>query len=451
MGGRPPARPGDPPRSYRALKGVAWLLTVVFYRRVDVTGASRFPRDRPAIIAANHTNGLADPIMLVGKMPGLPRFLAASSLWRFGPARLLFRLTGVVPIHRRRDGADTAENTTTFSACHAALADGAQLAIFPEGEVHLEPSMLPIKTGAARIALGAALDADVRGIVIVPVGLVYDDKGRFRSQAALHIGEPIAVDDWVDRYRADPVEAVRSVTDVLDARLRELTVNHPSWRESAVVERAAALASVAAPGPARRSALRRALASALTRAGGEASEEFRELAAAVGAHARDLEALGIDDPKAVPSFEATSPARRLRLGVELTVLTPPAVLGVATNGPVVTAVRLVSARVRHPAWQATAKGLTAFVLCPIVWTLESTFVFRRFGRRAGLTVAAAGPVGGLGWIAWRARWVRWRRMVRRDELEQDRSVAFAAARESREVVQERVATLVGQRAFVDAG
>ena len=60
--------------------------------------------------------------------------------------------------------------------------------------------MIPLKTGAARIALGAAADDHVRGITIVPIGLVYDDKGRFRSQAAIHVGPPIEVDAWVDRY-----------------------------------------------------------------------------------------------------------------------------------------------------------------------------------------------------------------------------------------------------------
>ena len=108
-----------------------------------------------------------------------------------------------MPIYRRRDGADTADNESMFEACHEVLAEGAHLLIFPEGEVHREPAMLPLKTGAARIALGAAADAGARGITIVPVGMVYDDKGRFRSQAAIHVGKPIEVDDWVERYRAD--------------------------------------------------------------------------------------------------------------------------------------------------------------------------------------------------------------------------------------------------------
>ena len=168
---------GRVPLSYRALQAWARTAIHVVYRRTEVTGASNVPNHRPAILAANHGNALADIAIIVAKMPRFPQFLAAASWWKSPPARVLFKLGGVVPIHRRRDGIDTSENVSTFEACHAALADGAHIAIFPEGEMHTEPALLPLKTGAARIALGAAADAGVRGVVLVPVGLVYEDRG----------------------------------------------------------------------------------------------------------------------------------------------------------------------------------------------------------------------------------------------------------------------------------
>src|SRR4029077_495242 len=100
---------------------------------------------------------------------------------------------------RRRDGTDTLDNKSTFEACYDVLADGAHILIYPEGEVHRETRMLPLKNRAARIALGAATDREVRGITIVPVGMVYDDKGRFRSQAAIHVGRPVAGAHWARR------------------------------------------------------------------------------------------------------------------------------------------------------------------------------------------------------------------------------------------------------------
>ena len=49
-------------------------------------------------------------------------------------------------------------------------------------------------------------------VALLPVGIVYEDRGRFRSQAAVQVGTPIPVDPWVERYRSDPRGAVRALT-----------------------------------------------------------------------------------------------------------------------------------------------------------------------------------------------------------------------------------------------
>src|SRR3954471_21823668 len=165
-------------RTYRALKGVAWIVISIFYRRIDVTGEAAWREPfRPTVVVANHTNALADPAVILAKLPGHPRFLAAGSWWKFAPARWLFKLAGVVPVYRRGDGGGAGANVATFAACHEALAEGATLAVFPEGELHHEPSIAPLKTGAARIALGAAAEAGVADVVVLPVGIVYEDRG----------------------------------------------------------------------------------------------------------------------------------------------------------------------------------------------------------------------------------------------------------------------------------
>lgn len=431
----------------------------VFLRRCDVTGRDRLVEGKPTIIAANHSNGLADPIMMVSRLPGLPRFLAASYLWKIPPARFLFWLADAVPVYRRRDGSDTAENQSTFRACNDVLAEGAHIMIFPEGEVHREPSMLPLKTGAARIALGAAgSGVGVRDVTIVPVGLVYDDKGRFRSQGAIHVGKPIAVDPWVERYEADEQETVRALTELLAERLRDVTLNHASWHEAMVIDRAAAItilgerdAGPREPVFAERSTLHRALLGAIESTGGENGEPFRRLATAVEAYRRDIALLGIDNPRAVPRLQPGWIRLRIaRLAAGSVLLMPFAALGIVLDGPVVLAVNLVKSRVHHPAWQLTAKGLTGFVLCPVLWATETTIAYRRFGGRAAVAVAAAGPIGGIAWIAWRARWLRWRRTVASLEWFRRPDAALEAARASREAVIEQVGELVGEPAMARA-
>ncbi len=454
MSSPPPHRP----RGYKLLKTLAWIVAKVIVRRLDVTGADRIVEGRPTIIASNHSNGLADPVALVARLPGFPRFLAASYLWKIPPARFLFWLAEVVPIHRRRDGSDTPDNKSTFEACHEVLAEGAHILIYPEGEVHREPAMLPLKTGAARIALGAATESGVRGITIVPVGIVYDDKGRFRSQAAIHVGKPIAVDDWVERYYIDEKTTVRALTDALAERMRDVTLNHASWREAMVIDRAAAItilgerdAGPREPVFAERSALHRALLGAIAASGGEEGEAFQRLANAVEAYRRDIALLGIDNPRAVPRLQPGWIRLRLaRLAIGSVTLMPFAAVGMILDGPVVLAVNLVRSRVDHPAWQMTAKGLTGFVLFPVLWATETTLAYRRFGGRVALGVAAAGPIGGIAWIAWRVRWLRWRRTVASLEWFRHPDAALAAARSSREAVLGQVGELVGEPAVARA-
>ena len=82
-----------------------------------------------------------------------PRFLAKSTLWSHPVVAPLLIFIGAVPVYRRRDGAPVARNLETFARCREVLAAGGTVALFPEGGSHNEPAPLPLKTGAARIAL----------------------------------------------------------------------------------------------------------------------------------------------------------------------------------------------------------------------------------------------------------------------------------------------------------
>ncbi len=159
--------------------------------------------------------------------------------------------------------------------------------------------------------------------------------------------------------------------------------------------------------------------------------------------------LGIDNPRAVPRLDPGWIRLRLaRLAIGSVILMPFATVGIVLNGAIVPAIHLVRAKVKHPAWQTTAKGLTGLVLLPTMWATETTIAYRRFGGRVALAVAAAGPIGGMAWIAWRARWLRWRRTAASLEWFRNPDEALAAARASREDVLEQVAALVGQPAIV---
>src|SRR5262245_24632349 len=214
----------------RAARALARVLLAVFFRSAEVQGIERVPSSGPVLFVANHGNGLVDPMVLVALLPRLPRFLAKHTLWSNPAVRPLLELAGAVPVYRAQEG-DTARNQETFARCFAELRGGGAVALFPEGVSHDQPALQPLRTGAARIALGAA--ASGPSLVILPIGLTFDDKRTFRSRLLLCVGEPIPVAG----ESADDAEAVRALTDAIDAGLRAVTLNTDSWHTARLLAR----------------------------------------------------------------------------------------------------------------------------------------------------------------------------------------------------------------------
>src|SRR5580658_3947302 len=133
----------------------ARLLVRIFFRRIEVEGAEYLVAGTPTVLVANHQHGLVDGLLLMATLRRFPRFLGKSTLFRILPLWPFLKLAGVVPVYRASDGESTARNDSSFRTCRMLLAHGQQVALFPEGISHDEAMLQPLKTGAARIALGA--------------------------------------------------------------------------------------------------------------------------------------------------------------------------------------------------------------------------------------------------------------------------------------------------------
>ncbi|MCA9542249.1 MAG: 1-acyl-sn-glycerol-3-phosphate acyltransferase, partial [Myxococcales bacterium] len=187
----------------------------------------------PVVLVGNHPNGLIDPV-LVMRAAGRPvRFLAKHPLFKLPVIGQLLRWVRALPVYRAQDGASGAENRGTFAAVHAALGAGDCICLFPEGISHNEPTLQPLKTGAARMALGAEAESSVGlGVSVVPVGLIYRDKATFRSEVAIQTGEPIVLAaDWRARHAAAPRETAQALTALIGERIRSVTLNLDAWAD----------------------------------------------------------------------------------------------------------------------------------------------------------------------------------------------------------------------------
>src|SRR6266487_1954247 len=134
----------------------------VYFSRVEVTGLENVPQTSPVIFVLNHPNALVDPAFLLCLAPRRVSFLAKAPLFRIPILGSLVRALESLPVYRRQDaGEDVDRNQETFVAARKLLARGGTIGICPEGVSHDETRLRPIKTGAARIALGAVATGEV--------------------------------------------------------------------------------------------------------------------------------------------------------------------------------------------------------------------------------------------------------------------------------------------------
>jgi len=177
----------------------------------------------------NHPNGLIDPALVFVALPRRISFLAKSTLFRMPVIGWILRTVGALPLYRRIDaGEDISQNQKTFELCRELLRDGGSIALFPEGVSNNSPKLLPLKSGASRIAIGAASTngGEPVSVMIVPVGLYYTNKTTFRSEALLHFGEAFDVTPaLLDENGHPPRESVRYLTAEIDSALRGVTLN----------------------------------------------------------------------------------------------------------------------------------------------------------------------------------------------------------------------------------
>ena len=175
---------------------------------------------------------MLDPAVIWATAERDVRFLAKSVLFE-GPLRFLVVGSGAIPVYRKLDQADVSKNSEAFAAVDRALADGDAICLFPEGVSHSQGRLVPLRTGAARMALRAER-AGTR-VNLVPVGLNFERKTTFRSRVTVVYGHPFTCADLADP--AVHPDAVRELTTRIAEHMRRLLIEAELKSDAALVDR----------------------------------------------------------------------------------------------------------------------------------------------------------------------------------------------------------------------
>ncbi len=319
--------------------------------------------------------------------------------------KYLVRALDSLPVYRRQDeGEDVAKNRETFEAARKLLARGGTLAICPEGISHDEPGLQPIKTGTARIALGAVSTGAALDLKIVPAGLYYTSKTTFRSAALLYFGKPIDVKRVALEPDGDPPrEAVRELSKEIGAALREVMLDAQHEEALSTITRAENIFSSEQRNEdsdaslAQQLQLRQRFIKGYTTLRERAPERVTKLVARIARFEEQLRQAGVDPEDLSPPESTGAVLRHLLVRFLLfLLLLAPAVLGMLVHFPAYRLGGVLSTRFSKNDEDvvSTIKIISAMLLFPLTWLAAAFASFEIAGWVAASLTLLILPVAG---------------------------------------------------------
>ena len=368
----------------------------IYFRQIEVTGLEHVPLDKPVIFVLNHPNALVDPVFLLCLAPRRVSFLAKAPLFRMPVIGYLVKAMDSLPVFRRQDeGSDTSKNQETFIAARKLLASGGTIGICPEGVSHDAPGLKPIKTGAARISLAAVSTGEVSDLKIVPAGLYYTSKTRFRSSALLYFGNPISVEPVnLEPDGSPPRDAVRELSSRIEKALREVILDAQHEEALLTIARAERIFSSVSndndDSLKDELRLQQLFIRAYSILQTQQPERLRKLEVRMIRFEEELKQAGVDPEELTPPHSTRSVfATILKRALLFLLMLGPAALGTVAHYPAYSLGGYLATRFSSDSEDiiSTIKIISAMLLFPLTWLVLAVFAYVTLGwLAAGLTL-----------------------------------------------------------------
>ncbi len=456
----------------RLLIGVCGVLLKIFFRRIEVVGRERLPKDGSVVFALNHPSGLIDPLFILCLSGKRVSFLAKAPLFRMPFVGVFVRAFECLPVERARDGGDPGKNRQMMLTAAELLSRGNALALFPEGTSHSDPTLKRFRSGAARIALAARALSE-KPVHLVPCALYYESKQTFRSRAVLTLGEAICVPlVELDASGESPLEAGQELTRTIAERVlgilptadtvqglvlaeqAERVINAALRDSKDACPKAAKLVTRAAlteealrrrPTLAERMASRKRLIDGYLDLIEQKPEEVRAVIERIGKLGDELELAGlpIDARSTGGNLFRRKVFRSWALGV---CLAPLGIFSLLVHAPAYLLVKKLSFRVAGDSTDvlATVKVIGGLLFFPLTWLLAAGALALTFDEPLWLFSVLLGPVLGSVAIVFQTQLSALQRTLTLKRRVTQAAPDWSQVERERAKLAEEIASLLGQ-------
>ncbi|TYA56051.1 glycerol acyltransferase [Formosa maritima] len=194
-----------------------------YYKKIKVVKESKIPKEKSVIFLSNHQNALIDALLIATTSGRFSYFLTRASVFKKPLVSKLLHSVNMLPVYRVRDGWSTiSKNNYIFKTCTEKLKKNGAVALFPEGNHHINRTVRPLSKGFTRIifeTLSAYPDIDLQ---MIPVGINYQEGTTFGDSVALYYGNPISTKSIVSKFSNEEIVALRQTVQY---KIKELTTH----------------------------------------------------------------------------------------------------------------------------------------------------------------------------------------------------------------------------------
>jgi len=225
----------------------AYVRTILFFyfKKIILVGRENIPKNEAVVFVVNHENAFLDSISLAVTNKRKSYFLTRASVFKNPFVKRFLNTIRMIPVYRVRDGWQTiTKNHEVFENCYDLLNAKKSIAVFPEGDHHLNRRVRNLSKGFTRIIFGALNKYENLNIYIVPVGINYDEHISHPHSISLYYGKAFLANPFYDEkdIHASTKQLVRKTRDELkkltthiedlenyDAKMAQLEILNPNF------------------------------------------------------------------------------------------------------------------------------------------------------------------------------------------------------------------------------